>query len=92
VSTAKCLHLHLTLYVLQVQRLMSHMTQRDHQHVHQLRKKEHEIVHIQEQLQCSLGLGCAAARHKHKHHRSNRHLACDTCRGSTDSEEGDSNM
>jgi len=90
-STAICLHLHFTLYILQVQRLMSHMTQRDHQHAHQLRKKEHEIVHIQEQLQCSLGLGRAAARHNHKHHRSNRNLACETCRGSTDS-EGDSNM
>jgi hypothetical protein len=79
------------LYILQVQRLMSHMTQCDRQHAHQLRKKEHEIVHIQEQLRCSLGLGRAAGLHDHIHHRSNRHPACETCSGSTDS-EGDSTM
>jgi len=89
-STAICLHLHLMLYILQVQHLTSHMTQRDHQHAHQLRKKEHEIVHIQEQLRCSLGLGRAAAQHNRKHHRSNRHLDCEICRGGTGSAEGDS--
>jgi hypothetical protein len=88
-------YLHLMLCILQVQRLMSHVTQRDRQHTHQLRKKEYEIVHIQEQLRHSLGLGCPAARHNHKHHKSSRNPACATCSGSTshvssNSEERDS--
>jgi hypothetical protein len=77
------------LYILQVQRLMCDVTQRDRQHAHQLRKKEHEIVLIQEQLGHSLGLGRAAARHNYRPYSSNKQPACETCSGSTDCEEGD---
>ncbi|KAJ9578227.1 hypothetical protein L9F63_005557, partial [Diploptera punctata] len=40
----------------QVRRLSNQISQRHSHHVHEIRKKEHEILHVQEQLRHNLGL------------------------------------
>jgi hypothetical protein len=73
------------LYIFQVHRLMAEVTQRNCQHAHELRKKEHEVLHVQEQLRHNLGLPCSVTHQvmKEKHQENNRKPAREVCSSST---------
>ena len=50
-----------------MRRLLGQITQRDSHHVHELRKKEHEVLHVQEQLRYNLGLSRSVSYQDHSH-------------------------
>jgi hypothetical protein len=64
---------------------MAEVTQRDCQHAHELRKKEHEVLHVQEHLRHYLGLPHSVTHQviKEKQQEINRKPAHEVCSSST---------
>ncbi|XP_069674872.1 afadin- and alpha-actinin-binding protein A-like [Periplaneta americana] len=66
----------------EVRRLVSQVAQRDSQHIHELRKKENEVLQVQEQLRQNLGLS-RVTRHisKQESNKKSPHESCsdNTC-------------
>jgi hypothetical protein len=61
------------------------MAQRDCQHSHELRRKEHEVLHLQEQLRHNLRLPRSMTQQlpNQKQQESNRIAVHDMCSSST---------
>jgi hypothetical protein len=64
---------------------MAQVTQLNYQHVHELRKREHEVLHVQEQLRHNLGLSRSVTHKavKQKQQENNRNPAREVCSSST---------
>jgi hypothetical protein len=65
--------------------MMTRATQRDCQHSHELRRKEHEVLQLQEQIRHNLRLPRSMTRQvpNQKQSESNRKAVHEVCRSTT---------